>query len=160
MRESSEKHDENARSAIWTVSGDDLVKFFVLYSIIYVAGAACVFWFQIVRDASAHEVVSGIITGVSLIGVGIAPSLALVLIESWRVTMIFSRALEQVLEERKLRKERERKQREEARKRRFINRGIVIGEKRGYEKGMRDALKKMRENGETSSSDRSTQATD
>ena len=90
----------------------------------------------------------------------------------------FSRALEQVLEDRRLRKEREREEREEARRREFeahlksieqeqerwrqqlIDRGIAIGMKRGYEKGRREAINEMRENGEKPSSDRSDEAPD
>lgn len=134
---------EDLRSSIWTVSGEDLVKFFVLYTFIYIGGSACVAWFQIARAAAPHEVVSGIITGVSLIGVGVAPSSALVLIETWRLMMIFSRALERTLEERRQRRIKELEDYEQD----LINQGIAIGEQRGYqsgyEKGKRDALAKM-----------------
>ena len=86
--------DEEPRSSIWTVPSDDLAKFFFVYVLIYVIGAACVVWLQITRAAAPHDIASGIITGVSLIGIGIAPSLALVLVETWRVVMIFTRSLE------------------------------------------------------------------
>ena len=86
--------DEDPRSSIWTVPSNDLAKFFFVYALIYVIGSGCVVWLQLTRTASPHDIASGIITGVSLIGIGIAPSLALVLVETWRVTMIFTRSLE------------------------------------------------------------------
>ena len=86
--------DEEPRSSIWTVPSDDLAKFFFVYVLIYVIGVGCVVWLQIARAAPPHDIASGIITGVSLIGVGIAPSLALVLVETWRLVMIFTRSLE------------------------------------------------------------------
>ena len=86
--------DEDPRSSIWTVPSNDLAKFFFVYALIYVIGSGCVIWLQLTRTASPHDIASGIITGVSLIGIGIAPSLALVLVETWRVAMIFTRSLE------------------------------------------------------------------
>ena len=86
--------DEDPRSSIWTVPSNDLAKFFFVYALIYVIGSGCVVWLQLTRTASPHDIASGIITGVSLIGIGIAPSLALVLVETWRVAMIFTRSLE------------------------------------------------------------------
>ena len=89
---------EELRSSIWTVSSDDLAKFFLIYTLIYVCGSALLVWLHLNRNAPLHDIASSIITGVSLIGIGIAPSLALVLTETWRLTMIFARALERKLE--------------------------------------------------------------
>ena len=86
--------DEDPRSSIWTEPSNDLAKFFFVYALIYVIGSGFVIWLQLTRTASPHDIASGIITGVSLIGIGIAPSLALVLVETWRVAMIFTRSLE------------------------------------------------------------------
>ena len=91
---------EEYRSSIWTVSSDDLAKFFLIYTLIYVCGSGLLVWLHLNRNAPPHDVASSIITGVSLIGIGIAPSLALVLIETWRFAMIFSRGLELKLKRR------------------------------------------------------------
>ena len=206
MRDSKDKRPEGLRSSIWTVSGDDLAKFFVLYALIYTVGSACLIWLQLGRDAAPHEVASGIITGVSLIGVGVAPSLGLVLTETWRLLMIFARALERQLEAKWAKEDRERErqaqereqqtrereqqaqererqtrereqqlrereqraqereqraqereqraqEREERIKQRLIDQGIAIGEKRGYERGVREAMAKMRDGSAEISSD-------
>ncbi len=91
---------EESRSSIWTVSSSDLAKFFLMYTLIYVCGSGLLIWLHLKRDADPHDVASSIITGVSLIGIGIAPSLALVLIEPWRFAVIFSRGLELKLKRR------------------------------------------------------------
>ena len=91
---------DELRSSIWTVSSDDLAKFFLIYTLIYVCGSGLLVWLHLNRDADPHDVASSIITGVSLIGIGIAPSLALVLVETWRFAMIFSRGLELKLKRR------------------------------------------------------------
>ena len=234
MRDSKDKRPEGLRSSIWTVSGDDLAKFFVLYTLIYTVGSACLIWLQLGRDAAPHEVASAIITGVSLIGVGVAPSLGLVLTETWRLLMIFARALERQLEAKWAKEDRERErqaqereqqtrereqqaqelerqtrereqqtqklerqtrereqqaqererqtrereqqaqererqtrereqqlrereqraqEREENFKQRLIDQGIAIGEKRGYERGVREAMAKMRDGSAEISSD-------
>ena len=142
---------EEFRSSIWTVSSTDLAKFFLIYTLIYVCGSGFLVWLQLKRDAAPHDVASGIITGVSLIGIGIAPSLALVLTETWRLAMIFARALERKLEA-KWKKEDEEREKERERNReeyrqQLIEEGIAIGEKRGYEKGVKDTLAKIHENG-------------
>ena len=121
---------EDPRSSIWTVSSDDLAKFFLVYILIYGCGSGLLVWLHVKRDAAPYEVASSIITGVSLIGIGVAPSLALVLIETWRLAMIFFRGLEMKL-----------KRREEA-----IRRHDLALQKEAYEYGVR--AEKARAKGE------------
>ena len=130
---------EELRSSIWTVSSADLAKFFLVYALIYVCGSGLLVWLHLKRDAAPHDVASSIITGVSLIGVGVAPSLALVLIETWRLAMIFSRGLALRLEQK------EERLREEGRAE--VRDEIDEAVKAAYEAGVRDTLAKMRENG-------------
>ena len=114
MRARKYENAEESRSSIWTVSSADLAKFFLIYTLIYVCGSSLLVWLQIKRDAAPHDVASSIITGVSLMGIGVAPSLALVSIESWRLAMIFYRGLELKLKRRQetMRKREEALQRE------------------------------------------------
>ena len=130
---------EELRSSIWTVSSDDLAKFFLIYTLIYVCGSVLLVWLHLKRDAAPHDVASGIITGVSLIGIGIAPSFALVLIETWRLAMIFSRGLALRLEQK------EERLREQGRAE--IRDEIDEAVKAAYEAGVRDTLAKIHENG-------------
>ena len=136
---------EESRSSIWTVSRVDLVKFFLVYTLIYGCGSAVLVWLNLRRDAAPHDVASDIITGVSLIGVGIAPTLALVLIETWRFAMIFSRGMALRLEEKEERLREE--GRAEVRKKLDQVRGELDRIKsEAYEAGVRDTLAKVPNN--------------
>ncbi len=138
---------EESRSSIWTVSSSDLAKFFLVYILIYVCGSGLLVWLHIKRDAAPHDVASSIITGVSLIGIGVAPSLALVLIETWRLAMIFFRGLEMKLEEK------EERLREEGRAE--VRKELDRIRSEAYEAGVRDTLAKVTKNGNDSSTDES-----
>ena len=147
MKNQDYEHNDEVRSSIWTVSSTDLAKFFLVYTLIYASGSGILVWLQLRRDAAPHDVATSIITGVSLIGVGIAPSLALVLIETWRFAMIFSRGMALRLQEKE---ERIREEgREEVRKE--LNRVKT----EAYEAGVRDTLAKVTKNGADSSADES-----
>ena len=141
--ENAEEH----RSSIWTVSSVDLFKFFVVYALIYGSGSAVLVWLNLKRSAAPHDVASDIITGVSLIGVGIAPTLALVLIETWRFAMIFSRGMALRLEEK------EERLREEGRAQ--VRKELDRIKSEAYEAGVRDTLAKVTKNDVDSSTDES-----
>lgn len=141
------ENTEEHRSSIWTVLNVDLFKFFVVYALIYGCGSAVLVWLNLKRSAAPHDVASDIITGVSLIGVGIAPTLALVLIETWRFSMIFSRGMALRLEEK------EERLREEGRAQ--VRKELDRIRSEAYEAGVRDTLAKMTKNGTDSSTDES-----
>ncbi|MCY4474607.1 MAG: hypothetical protein OXC83_04140 [Chloroflexi bacterium] len=141
------RNTEESRSSIWTVSNVDLFKFFVVYALIYGCGSAVLVWLNLKRSAAPHDVASDIITGVSLIGVGIAPTLALVLIETWRFAMIFSRGMALRLEEK------EERLREEGRAQ--VRKELDRIKSEAYEAGVRDTLAKVTKNGNDSSTDES-----
>ena len=81
------------------MSSTDLAKLFLVYTLVYANGSGLLVWLHLRRDAAPPDVATSITTGVSLIGVGIAPSLALVLIETWRFAMNFSRGMALRLQE-------------------------------------------------------------
>ena len=154
MNSSEQNHAQDLRSSIWTVSSGDLAKFFLVYTLIYVGGSGYLMWIHLARDAPVHNIVSGIITGVSLIGIGVAPSLALVLIETWRFALIFSRGMAIRLEQKEARiraREAELAQKflEEGREegREAARRELEHAVKAAYEEGLRDGMAKTRTNG-------------
>ena len=147
MNSSDYDDAEDLRSSIWTVSSGDLARFFLIYTLIYIGGSGYLVWIHVERDAAVHDIVPDIITGVSLISIGIAPTLALVLVETWRLTMIFSRGLELRLraKEEKFREGIRKEVREEAREE------LEQAVKAAYEAGVRDGMAKIRENGSSES---------
>ncbi len=154
MNSSDYNDAEDLRSSIWTVSSSDLARFFLNYTFIYIGGSGYLVWIHVERDAAVHDIVSDIITGVSLIGIGIAPTLALVLVETWRLTMIFSRGLELRLRAKELRlRAKEEKFREGIRKevREEAREELEQAVKAAYEAGVRDGMAKIRENGSSES---------
>ncbi len=149
MNSSEQNNAEDLRSSIWTVSSGDLAKFFLVYTLIYVGGSGYLMWIHLARDADVHDIVSGIITGVSLIGIGIAPSLALVLIETWRFALIFSRGMAIRLEQKEARiraREAELAQKFLEEGREAARRELEHAVKAAYEEGLRDGMAKTRTN--------------
>ena len=76
----STKSDET-RSTIWSVGSDDIGAYFALYAVLYVLGTVAIVWLQVQRAGAIHEIATSIITNISLLGVGIAPTAAIVLTE-------------------------------------------------------------------------------
>ena len=98
-------------------------------------------------DDGPHDFGYVILADVSLIGSGVAPSLALVLIETWRFAMIFSRGMALRLEEK------EERLREEGRAE--VRKELDRIRSEAYEAGVRDTLAKVTKNGNDSSTDES-----
>ena len=88
----SAKSDET-RSTIWSVGSDDIGAYFGLYVLLYLLGTIIILWLHVQRAGAVHEIVTSIITNMSLLGVGIAPTAAIVLTEIWGYAMILSRKL-------------------------------------------------------------------
>ena len=69
--------------------------YLAIYVILYLLGTGGILWLHL-QDASVPvNTVSDIITSMSLLGVGIAPPVAIVLTELWRYTVVLARRLEQ-----------------------------------------------------------------
>ena len=77
---------------------------------LYLLGSVAIIWLHVQRAGPVHEIVTGIITNMSLLGVGIAPTAAIVLTEIWGYTVILSRKLRIEVEakEKRLREEEKR----------------------------------------------------
>ena len=105
----SERNDE-PRSTIWSISTEDIGAYFGLYALLYLSGSVAIIWLHVQRAGPIHEIVTGIITNMSLLGVGIAPTAAIVLTEIWGYTVILSRKLRIEVEakEKRLREEEKR----------------------------------------------------
>ena len=116
----STRNDE-PRSTIWSISTEDIGAYFGLYVVLYLLGSVAIVWLQVQRAGPVHEIVTGIITNMSLLGVGVAPTAAIVLTEIWGYAVILSRKLRIEVEakEKRIRESEERLReegREEARK--------------------------------------------
>ena len=85
--------NEEPRSTIWSISTEDIGAYFGLYVVLYLLGSVAIVWLQVQRAGPVHEIVTGIITNMSLLGVGIAPTAAIVLTEIWGYAVILSRKL-------------------------------------------------------------------
>ena len=88
----STRNDE-PRSTIWSISTEDIGAYFGLYVVLYLLGSVAIVWLHVLRPGPIHEIVTGIITNMSLLGVGIAPTAAIVLTEIWGYAVILSRKL-------------------------------------------------------------------
>lgn len=86
-------NSDETRSTIWSVGSDDIGAYFGLYVLLYLLGTIVILWLHVQRAGAVHEIVTSIITNMSLLGVGIAPTAAIVLTEIWGYAMILSRKL-------------------------------------------------------------------
>lgn len=102
--------NEEPRSTIWSISTEDVGAYFGLYVVLYLLGSIAIVSLHVQRAGPVHEIVTGIITNMSLLGVGIAPTAAIVLTEIWGYAVILSRKLKIEVEakEKELRETRER----------------------------------------------------
>ena len=109
--------NEDPRSTIWSVGSDDIGAYFGLYVVLYLLGSAGIVWLQVQRAGPVHEIVTGIITNMSLLGLGIAPTTAIVLTEIWGYIVILSRKLRIEVEakEKRIRESEERLREEQSR---------------------------------------------
>lgn len=87
------KSNDDPRSTIWSVGSEDIGAYFVLYVMLCLVGTVGIIWLHVLRAEPIHEIVTGIITNMSLLGVGIAPTAAIVLTEIWGYAVILSRKL-------------------------------------------------------------------
>ncbi len=125
-------NSDEKRSTIWSVGSDDIGAYFGLYVLLYLVGTIIILWLHVQRAGAVHEIVTSIITNMSLLGVGIAPTAAIVLTEIWGYAMILSRKLRIEVEakEKRLRELKAKEQRlreEEQRLREKINRSRKEG---------------------------------
>ena len=107
-------NSDETRSTIWSVGSDDIGAYFGLYVLLYLLGTIGILWLHVPRAGAVHEIVTGIITNMSLLGVGIAPTAAIVLTEIWGYALILSRKLKIEVEakEKRLREEKNRSRKE------------------------------------------------
>ena len=107
-------NSDETRSTIWSVGSDDIGAYFGLYVLLYLLGTIGILWLHVQRAGAVHEIVTSIITNMSLLGVGIAPTAAIVLTEIWGYAMILSRKLRIEVEakEKRLREEKNRSRKE------------------------------------------------
>lgn len=132
------KRNDEPRSTIWSVGTEDIGAYFGLYVLLYMLGTVGIVWLHTQRAGPVHEIVTGIITNMSLLGVGIAPTAAIVLTEIWGYAVILSRKLRIEVEakEKRLREEEERLREEKNRLR-----------KEGHEEGREEGRVEGREEG-------------
>ncbi len=125
-RNMQSKSNDDPRSTIWSVGSEDIGAYFGLYVLLYLLGTVGIVWLHVQRAGPVHEIVTSIITNMSLLGVGIAPTAAIVLTEIWGYALILSRKLRLEVErqenEFRKQKEEERRKREEERRKRAEDR--------------------------------------
>ena len=102
------------RLPIWGFNNDHWLSFFVVYGILYTVGSGVVIWLEVAYSPNVRDAVAGIMTGMSLLGVGVVPSLSVLIVEGRSAIMIFTRNLkrrfdryEESLEKRKARLEKQ-----------------------------------------------------
>ena len=138
IRDMQSKRNDEPRSTIWSVGTEDIGAYFGLYVVLYMLGTVGIVWLHVLRSEPIHEIVTGIITNMSLLGVGIAPTAAIVLTEIWGYAVILSRKLRIEVEakEKRLREEEERLREEK-------NRLRKEGHEEGREEGREAARKEL-----------------
>ena len=132
--------NEEPRSTIWSVGTEDIGAYFGLYVVLYLLGSVGVIWLQVQRAGPVHEIVTGIITNMSLLGLGIAPTAAIVLTEIWGYIVILSRKLRIEVEakEKRLREQKKQLRELEAREQR-------LRELEAHQQRLREEENKLRE---------------
>lgn len=131
---------EDPRSTIWSVGSDDIGAYFGLYVVLYLLGSVGIVWLHVQRAGPVHEIVTGIITNMSLLGLGIAPTTAIVLTEIWGYIVILSRKLRIEVEakEKRLREQKKQLRELEAREQR-------LRELEAHQQRLREEENKLRE---------------